>query len=232
MSFPITIWWGRFEFKNCSLFPLLSLYDDLPTTSFFVFHFLSLTSLLYLSNVISKVYILFPCPFTRLHLYHILTFLPFCTTTQYQDYMLGKDPLLGKSTSGFEGQHLQKAKEEEKDNFHWYLPIILIFILICNNRICNSMVTRPNRIWKWKNIVVDKWQTRVPTQYVNIFPLYEIPKVCWCIALSFRPKYWLLLIAIIPFAFRNHLVLKVICSLKSFPIFLRCVIWGQPFPLH
>lgn len=106
--------------------------------------------------------------------------------------------LLGKNTSGFKDQHLQKAKEEEKGNFHWYKPyyIILIFIPRCNNKICNYVVTRPNRIWKWKNIVVDKWQIRVSAQHVSILPLYEIPKVCWCTALSLRPSYWLLLLAI------------------------------------
>ena len=40
------------------------------------------------------------------------------------------------------------------------------------------------------------------------------------------------MIAIIPFAFQNHLVLKVIGRTKLVPILPRGVIWWQSFPLH
>lgn len=54
--------------------------------------------------------------------------------------------------------------------------------------------------------------------------LYEALQVCWCTALSLRPSYWLFLLVIIPFAFQNHLVLKVIFNLKLFPILPRRIL--------
>jgi len=116
----------------------------------------------------------------------------------------------------------KQAKEEEKMNFiHIYLITLYLYLYY-------GEITKFIILW-WQSLTelkMGEHSSELVAHKVasSAWQLYEVLQVCWCVALYLRPNYWLFLFVIIPFAFQNHLVLKVIFNLKLFPILPRRIL--------